>query len=213
MAKLHKKNIIFDFDGTIADTIPVMRTIAQNIANEGSYNLKLDEETWEWVRDHHLTELPKKFGVPMYKIPGLILKGREQLKKHIYTVPLCKGIGELLLTLHTSGYTCSILSSSKLDTIQQFLLQHELASYFTFVHSELNLFGKDKALTKLIHQHNFKREETVYVGDEVRDYEACAKIELDCISVTWGLNSHKALKGAGSTYIVDTTHEFLKLIV
>lgn len=212
MAKLHKKNVIFDFDGTIADTIPVMRTIAQNIANEGSYSLKLDEETWEWVRDHHLMELPKKFGVPLYKIPGLILKGREQLKKQIFTVPLCKGIKELVTTLTSKGYTCSILSSSKRDMIQQFLLQHDFASYFTFVHSELNLFGKDKALVSLMSQHEFKPEETVYVGDEVRDYEACAKIGLDCISATWGLNSRKALEGAGSKYVVDSTEQLLELL-
>jgi len=213
MAKLRKKNIIFDFDGTIADTIPVMRTIAQNIANEGSFGLKLDEDTWEWVRGHHLLELPKKFGVPMYKVPGLILKGREQLKKQIFTVPLCNGIRVLMDTLKNEGITYSILSSSKRDMIQQFLLKQEIASYFTFVHSELNLFGKDKALIKLMRQHDFKPDETVYVGDEVRDYEACAKINLDCISVTWGLNSRKALEGAGSTYVVDTTQELLELII
>jgi phosphoglycolate phosphatase len=207
-----KKNIIFDFDGTIADTIPVMRTIAQQIADESKHPLKLNEVEWEWVRDHTLMEMPVHFGVPLFKIPGLILRGRELIKKQILTVPLCKGIELVLNTLHAKGYTCSILSSSSKDMIQEFLLKHNLVHIFTFVHSELNLFGKDKALTSLMRQNNYDPEETVYVGDEVRDYAACAKIKLDCISVTWGLNSRKALEGAGNTYIIDKAEEIIGLL-
>lgn len=207
-----KKNIIFDFDGTIADTIPVMRTIAQQIADESKHPLRLDEKEWEWIRDHALMEMPSHFGVPLFKIPGLILRGRELIKKQILTVPLCKGVEDVLNRLHDGGYTCSILSSSRKDMIQEFLLKHNLVHLFAFVHSELNLFGKDKALTSLMRQNNYVLEETIYVGDEVRDYEACAKIKLDCISVTWGLNSRKALESAGNTYVVDSPTQLLSLL-
>jgi len=209
---MHKKYIIFDFDGTIADTIPVMRTIAQQIADEGSYGLKLTEEHWAWVRDHRLTEIPAKFGVPLYKVPGLILRGRELIRKQIVAVPLCKGVGEMIDTLKKNGYQCGILSSSKRDMIQEFLLMHQMVDEFGFVHSELNLFGKDKALISLMKQNHFPLTETVYVGDEVRDYEACQKIGLDCISVTWGLNSRRALEEARSKTIVDTPTELMKSI-
>ena len=209
---MKKTHIIFDFDGTIADTIPVMRTVAQQIADEGRYGLQLTEENWAWVRDHKLTELPAKFGVPLYKIPGLIMRGRDLIQKQIIAVPLCKGMAETIHTLKGRGYQCGILSSSKREMIQEFLLQHSMVDEFDFVHSELNLFGKDKALLSLIKQHNLSIAETVYVGDEVRDYEACTKIGLDCISVTWGLNSRKALEGAGNKMVIDTAEELVDLL-
>jgi phosphoglycolate phosphatase-like HAD superfamily hydrolase len=209
---MSKTHIIFDFDGTIADTIPVMRTIAQHIADEGTFDLQLTEENWAWVRDHSITELPAKFGVPLLRIPGLILQGREMMKKQILSVPVCRGVEALIHTLKEKGYVCGILSSSKREMIQEFLLQHNLVEEFEFVHSELNLFGKDKALLSLIKQYHLSRDETIYVGDELRDYEACKKIGLDCISVTWGLNSRTALTRAGNEMVIDSPAELISLL-
>ena len=209
---LQKKNIIFDFDGTIADTIPLMRTIAQHIADEGSYGLTITEDDWEWVRNHTLMELPKKFGVPLYKVPGLIIKGRETMKKLGYSVAPCKGVPHMLRALKKAGFKCAILSSTSKDTIQEFLIQHTLVDIFDFVHSELNLFGKDVALKGLMSQHNILKDEVTYVGDELRDLEACQKIDVDCISVTWGLNSKEAHKAHGAQYIVESPEELLSLV-
>jgi len=209
---MRKKHIIFDFDGTIADTIPLMRTIAQNMADEAKSGIKITEVEWEWVRNHKLTELPKKFGIPFYKVPGLLLQGRAKFKKLIFSVFPCRDMAEALHTLKANGYSCAILSSTSRETIQEFLLQHRLVDLFDFVHSELNLFGKDTALQALMKQYKLKKEEVVYVGDEIRDLEACQKINLDCISVTWGLSSREAHEAHGAKYIVDTPQELLDIL-
>lgn len=211
--EMKKKYIIFDFDGTLADTVPVMLTLVQEMAKEVGYNKRITQEDLEWVRDHELKDIPRKFGIPWIKIPLLLLKGRDLLNKQMYSVPPCKGILEMLEKLKNKGFTLAVLSSNRRDSIQEFIVKHNLTPFFDFVHSELNIFGKDKALLSLLKQHNMPIEESIYVGDETRDAEACKKINLDCISVTWGLNSPQVLQKFGARYIVDTPSQLVKLLL
>jgi len=207
----NKKNIIFDFDGTLADTAPLMLTLVQEMAHEIGYEKKITAEDLEWVRDHELKDIPKKFGIPWIKVPLLLIKGRDSLNKQMFSVPPCRGILEMLQSLKEKGFILAVLSSNRRDSIQEFIVKHNLESYFDFVHSELNIFGKDKALLSLLKQHKMEISESIYVGDEMRDIEACKKIKLDCISVTWGLNSSTALKEYGAQYLVNSPKELLNL--
>jgi len=207
----NKKNIIFDFDGTLADTIPVMLTMIEELATDAGYSRKITAEDLEWVQNHELKEIPKKFGIPWVKIPYLLIKGRDLLNKQMFSIPPCKGILELLQELKNKKFTLAVLSSNRRDSIQEFIIKHNLEPYFDFVHSELNIFGKDKALLSLLKQHKMSIEESIYVGDETRDIEACKKINLDCISVTWGFNSEESLKKFGAKYVVNNPGQFMKL--
>lgn len=209
---LKKKYIIFDFDGTIADTIPVMLTLIEELAKEVGYDKRITAMDLEWVREHELKEIPQRFGIPLIKIPYLLLKGRDMLNKQMFAVPPCKGILEMLQMLKKKGFKLAVLSSNRRDSIQEFIIKHNLASLFDFVHSELNIFGKDRALLSLLRQYKMPIAECIYVGDETRDIEACNKIKLDCISAGWGLNSPNALKKYGAKWIVTKPQDIVKLL-
>ena len=209
---MKKKYIIFDFDGTLADTIPVMFTIIQELARKVGYSRMITQADWDWVREHELKEIPHKFEIPLVKIPFLLLEGRSMLKKQMYSIPPCKGILEMLTSLKKKGYILAVLSSNRRDSIQEFIVKNNLSGLFDFVHSELNIFGKDRALQSLLRQFKIQTEEAVYVGDEIRDFEACNKIKLECISVSWGLNSAHALKEKGAKYIINHPKELIELL-
>lgn len=209
---LNKKYIIFDFDGTLADSIPVLFTIIQEIAKEMGYEREITQADWDWVRDHELKDIPHKFGIPLIKIPYLLLEGRNKMKKQMYSVPPCRGMVEELKKLKKEKYELAILSSSSRDLIQEFVLKNNLVELFDFVHSEPNIFGKDKALLSLLKQFKMPLEESIYVGDEMRDIDACKKIKLDCISVGWGLNSVDALKRHGAQWVVMKPQEIIELL-
>lgn len=209
---MKKKYIIFDFDGTLADTVPVMLTLIQELAKEIGYDKKITSEDLDWVRGHELKDIPHKFGIPWIKIPYLLLKGRDLLNKQMFSVPACKGVLEMLQQLKKKGYTLAVLSSNRRDSIQEFIVKHNLAPFFDFVHSELNIFGKDKALISLLKQYKMPIADSIYVGDEMRDIEACKKINLDCISVAWGLNSPEALQKYGAQHVVTSPDQLVKLL-
>jgi phosphoglycolate phosphatase-like HAD superfamily hydrolase len=50
----------------------------------------------------------------------------------------------------------------------------------------------------VLREQSLQPADILYVGDEVRDVEACQKVGVKIIAVTWGLNSQEALEKAGA---------------
>ncbi|MBI4973175.1 HAD-IA family hydrolase [Candidatus Roizmanbacteria bacterium] len=196
---MEKKSILFDFDGTIADSIPWIFKEINNHASEYGFE-PIPSEKFEALRSSTLPELVKQFNISLFKLPFFIAMMRREVKKDIDKMGLCAGMKELLLALQKKGYRMGVVSSSPKENIEAFLLRHDL-KIFEFIHSELNIFGKSAALEGVMREHNMKKEETIYVGDEIRDIEACKAIELDVISVTWGFSDEEGLRKHGATHL------------
>jgi phosphoglycolate phosphatase len=121
------------------------------------------------------------------------------------------GIENLLRNLSQKGYILGIITSNNADTVTDFVKSHNI-DVFSFIHSELNLFGKHKALRHLMEDKQIKTYEMIYIGDEVRDIEACKKVGVPIISVTWGFNGKRILKKYKPDYLVDKPEEILEVI-
>lgn len=207
---MEKKAILFDFDGTIADSIPWILKEINNHAAEYGFQ-PISENKFGAMRSSTLPELVKQFNISLFKLPFFIAMMRREVKKDIDKMGLCKGMKELLLTIKNKGFRIGIVSSSPKENIESFLNKYDL-NIFEFIHSELNIFGKSAALEGVMREHHMKKEETIYVGDEIRDIEACKVIGLDVISVTWGFNDEVGLRKHGAAHIVDSPDAILKLL-
>lgn len=207
---MKKKAILFDFDGTIADSIPWIFEEINNHAKEYGFQPILSDQ-FEALRSSTLPELVKQFNISLFKLPFFIATMRREVKKDIDKMGLCKGMKELILTLKKGGQRMGVVSSSPRENIESFLKRHDL-NIFEFIHSELNIFGKSAALEGVMREHNMKKEETIYVGDEIRDIEACKAIGLDIISVTWGFNDEVGLRKHGASHVVNSPDAILKLL-
>ncbi|MDO8498067.1 MAG: HAD-IA family hydrolase [bacterium] len=203
---MNKRVIIFDFDGTIADTMPHIMRIINEHAHEFGY-APFSSTDIERLRGMTLKELIKELKVPFYKLPFFIKKIKDLLNKDMPDVKIFPGMSEVLHELKKRGYILGILSSNSKENIEKFLIKNNLM-IFDFIHSEKNIFGKDKSLNNLIKKNNFKKDEVVYVGDEVRDIEACRKIGLDIISVAWGFNTPELLMKYNKN-IINTPSQLL----
>lgn len=200
-----KRIIIFDFDGTIADTVPHIFEAASELAV--AHGLKhLTREDFEMLRGMTPGQIISYFKIPLYKIPALVREGQQKLKKHMTDVSYIKGMPETLVQLITDGYTLGILTSNSTENVEKFLHDNKLVP-FHFIHSQKNLFGKDHALKQVMKKYAIRVQDAVYVGDEVRDVEACLKIGLDVVSVTWGFNSRNVLSKLNKGFIIDRPEE------
>lgn len=207
---MKKKAVLFDFDGTIADSIPWIFREINNHAEEYGFQ-PISAERFGLLRSSTLPELVKQFNISLFKLPFFIATMRREIKKDIEKMGLCKGMKEFLLTLKKKELRMGIVSSSPRENIESFLKKHDL-NIFEFIHSELNILGKSAAIEGVMREHNMKKEETIYVGDEIRDIEVCKAIELDIISVTWGFNDEVGLRKHGASHIADSPDDILKLL-
>lgn len=189
---MHKKTIIFDFDGTIADTLPVVVDILNAFARAHGFREITPDEHHD-LRDKPARELIRHLGVSLFKVPSLLRHGRKELRKHIDEVKPFAGMPEVLRELHHS-YRLGILTTNSRANVNRFLEQTHLDNLFEFVRSEKKLFGKDKALRRIMRREHITVDSVVYVGDELRDIVAAQKTEIPVISVTWGLNSPELLE-------------------
>lgn len=205
------KTLIFDFDGTIADTLPHIIDIA-NDSYVKEYGIKkITKKDLERLKRKTPWQIMKEFKIPLYKVPFIVLKVQSLLHKEMNKVKIFPGMKSILIALKKKNMPIGILSSNSKKNVMAFLKKNNL-NIFDFVHSESNLFGKDKALRNIIRRYKIKKEDVIYIGDEVRDIKACKKAKIPIISVSWGFNTYNLLKKYKPDYIIRKPRELLGII-
>lgn len=204
-----KKTIIFDLDGTLVDVEPLFFRLFNQLASEFGYTPILEEEIPQLKQFHLRSLVLPRLGWRIVYLAKILKRGRAEYNKLVPQIELFPGIAELLATLHARGYRIGIVSSSRQDTIEALVKHHALP--IDFIRSG-KLFNKARSLRDTLKDQNLVLAETLYIGDEVRDVEACQKVGLEILAVTWGLNSKEALQKAGAD-TVDTREELLARII
>jgi len=205
------KHIIFDFDGTIADSMKLSIELFNQAAHK--YNFKtINEESFENLYKLSILEKCKALNVSLTSIPRASMEITRSYNRLISFIPLIKGIKEVILDLKQRGYTLSIISSNAGDNIKKFLAINNI-DVFDHIYSAKNLFGKDKAISSFIKKNRIKREEAVYIGDEIRDVAACKANNIKVIAVAWGgFESLDMLTKAGADFMVSDPSEIFAII-
>lgn len=211
MFKNKKTTIIFDFDGTIADSIPLGIRIINELSKKFKYKY-IEETELMRLRNTSTKELMNEFKIPFYKIPFIAYAFRQKVKEHIDELEIFEGMPELFKYLKNNHYTVGILTSNSQKNVQKFLERYQLDTFFKFIHSERNIFGKDKAFKSLFKKYALNPHEVLYIGDEVRDIEACKKVDVEIAAVTWGLNSVNVLKEHNPHIILENLKDFYTIL-
>jgi phosphoglycolate phosphatase-like HAD superfamily hydrolase len=207
---MDKKIIIFDFDGTIADSLEMTIETFNELSEEYGFE-KVNLAEVASFRKLTPSQILEKFKISKWKLPVLLKKGKDLFNSKIPFVRPFSGIKETLEKLRTENYTIGILSSNSKENIELFLKNNNINS-FSFIHCESNLFGKSKAIKKTLQEQGVKIEEAIYIGDEVRDIEACKKCGIECISVAWGFNDREILEKYNPEYLIDNPEQLLNIL-
>lgn len=203
--------IIFDFDGTLADTFDALVMITNRLALEFGYPPTTPDELPK-LRNLSSREIIRQSGVSLFKIPFFLKKIREYLHQEILNLKTIPGIQEALVQLKHEGYCLGILTSNSEENVKLFLQKYEMQDLFNFIYSETSLFSKDKSLSKLMKKNNLSLDEILYVGDETRDIEASKKIQIQVIAVTWGFNSGEILAKHNPDFLIQQPSELIEVL-
>jgi phosphoglycolate phosphatase len=207
----NKKMIIFDFDGTIADTFDETYNIYNEIAPR--YRCKpITIKEREILRNKKPQDFLKNYGITKMKISLLLLKGRKKLAKRIKKIMPAEGMVETLKSIKAQGFTMGILTSNSKKNVNIFLKNQGLTDIFDFIRSGKHLFGKSRSLKSLLRRKKISKKSVVYIGDETRDIEAAKKVEIPVIAVSWGYNSPEILKTLKPEKLVNIPSKLLENI-
>ncbi len=199
--------VLFDFDGTIADSLH------QGLANYNSLASRygfLPVTDITAARAMKTKAFFKAHKIPLRRLPRLYHEFTRLQKDHMPSVRLYDGMAEVLGDL-AQRYRIGILSSNSEENIRRCLSANEVEHHFSFVVSHSSIFGKHKSMRKILKVERLPREKVVYVGDELRDMKAAAKAKIDGCAVTWGIHAENVLMQEGPRFIARQPSDLLRV--
>jgi HAD superfamily hydrolase (TIGR01509 family) len=204
------KVIIFDFDGTLADTIDILLSITNRLSAEFGFKSATKEELAQ-LSNLTAWQILKYSGISIFKFPLLIRKLKAELRSEIPTIQLFSGIKEVLLELKKLGFQLGIITSNSRENVLVLLEINGLQDSFTFIYSG-STFGKHKVINRWLKREQINPEQVIYVGDEVRDIDAAKKTGIKIIAVGWGFNSLEALAAHNPDFLIERPQELIEIM-
>jgi phosphoglycolate phosphatase len=205
------KVVIFDFDGTIADTYDTFVTIVNQLAGEFGYKpINLDE--LDRLKNLSSREIVQQSDISLVQIPFLLTRIKDELAEKIVNLGTFPGLKNCLFQLKKRGIVLGIITSNSQDNVHTFLTKNNLINLFDFIYSGTSLFGKHKIINQMIKKHHFNPNEVVYVGDETRDINSAKKSNIKVIAVGWGFNSPQVLAKYNPDHLVYHPHHLLAAV-
>ena len=212
------KLVIFDFDGTLADTKENIILTFQMTMKELGVEIKSRQECAATIG---LT-LEDAFKV-LY--PGMAAEKYIMLRdtyrrifkenRKILVPGLFPEVMETLEELRRRGYLMSIASSRLSPSLHSFLEDMKIAHLFEYAVGGDNVEHPKPApdaVLQILRHYNLSAEEAFVVGDMPFDINMATNAGVKSCGVTWGNADAAQLKESGANYIIDKMSQLLEIL-
>jgi phosphoglycolate phosphatase len=175
---------IFDCDGTLADTLPGMEVLYNEIAPK--FGLKtVGGAERERLRDLHGIPLLRALNLSLWKLPRVVAAVRARMTAQAGDWKLFPGVAEALARLAERGRQLAIVSSNSRANVER-VLGPEASQLIRFYDCSVSMFGKAPKIRRVLRRSGIAPERAIYVGDEMRDAEAARAAGIAHGAVAWG---------------------------
>ena len=187
----HPKLIIFDFDGTLADSLPWFLGVFDETADKFGFK-RMDRANKDLLRGLDARQIMSHHDIPLWKVPAISLFMHKTMERDSHLVGLFDGIDHVLRQLAADGVILALVTSNARTNVLR-ILGPELAALFTYLECGAALFGKLAKVRKVIKKSGFPLSEVMMIGDEIRDAKAAMQAGVAFGAVAWGYNHLDAL--------------------
>jgi phosphoglycolate phosphatase len=205
------KTLIFDFDGTLADTFPLVVDVSYRLS---PHTRRLPEKELADLRQLPLLTAMRRLGISHWYMPSLIVFVRRRLTPRMKEVDPYEGILPMLRELRKAGHDLFIVTSNYKENVDIFLKHHKVDHLFSGIETVFyaSKRTKTRAIRRLIRHHQLQPTECYYVGNEALDTHAAQHVGIHSVAVTWGGFDINALKAARADALIDHPRELTAFI-
>jgi phosphoglycolate phosphatase len=202
---LKKRLLIFDFDGTLADSFDLFIEIFDEAAALHQFD-PFDRGRLEFLRTLDAASFLKYHRVPRWKLPLLAWTTRKKMASRIESIRLFPGVAEGIARLRNNGLILALVTSnSKRNALKA--LGPGMSQNFDHMECNLSLLGKRAALSRILKHASCLPSEAMLIGDELRDMHAAKSVNISFGAVAWGYTSIDTLAKAGAHTCFESVAE------
>lgn len=212
------KNVIFDLDGTLADTIEDIKNIGDIALARFGLSKIPTEKYKSFVGDGAKTLCQR-----MLAYNRSTESADELLTEYLKAYAIHEGekirpfsgIKEVLSALTQSGVKLFVISNKPVKNVQTALkILYPTIAFFELIggDSGFPLKPDTSSYTYLRDKYGIKDEETVYVGDGDADVKFAQNIGVSGISCLWGYRTKEDLEKVGATTFATDPAALLEII-
>lgn len=204
------KLAIFDFDGTLGDTMGWFLDASDAMAERFGY-LPIDRGDLDRLRKLSARELMKLQRVSVLKLPMLAAHFQKMMRNDAASIRMFDGVPDMLKAVHAAGVNIAIVSSNSEENIR-IVLGPELCGLVSRFNCGASVFGKATKFRKVLAAMSTRPADTISIGDETRDIDAAREIGMATGAVAWGYTNADALRLYGPTHMFATVQDIIATV-
>lgn len=212
-----KKLVVFDFDGTLVDSMPGIVATARGVMRAHGW----DDEALGDMRRLVGPPFPQAFSLVYGLSEAEALQVTEEYRAIYKDLgrdgwPLFDGMSELLADLKRAGKLLGTASSKRSFLLERGLATNGVMELFDCPMGKLSDTGDSKAwaLGRVLDKLCVEPRDAVMVGDRRFDAEAAREVGVECVGVLFGHTAPRSeLEQAGCAAIAETVDELRGILL
>lgn len=208
--RLPYKLIIFDFDGTLADTFPwILRMVDRVVAH---FHLRpISPSDYDRLRRGGARELMKELKLPFWKLPRVARYIQDAMSAETDALSVFPGVEEMVARLTKHGFKLAMVSSNSAENVRA-VLGPKLCGQMVHFDCGASLFGKDRKFKRALRATGVMPAEALCIGDELRDLEAARKVGIAFGAVSWGYTAAEALAAQKPAFVFKQVSDIVEAL-
>ena len=198
--------IVFDWDGTVADSTAVIAASIQAACRDLALPVPSDEAAryvigmgLEAALRHAVPEAPPE------QYPALVERYRHHYLSQDETIPLFQGARETIAGLHGAGYRLAVATGKSRNGLDRSLRTSGMGGYFHAIRTADQTLSKPHPamLLEIMQELAVSSERTLMVGDTTHDLQMARNAGVDAVGVAHGAHPAEKLLALEPLTLLD----------
>lgn len=197
----NKKLVMFDFDGVLIDTLPILFAISSEV-NKG-----IGIEEYKARFDGNVRASMKEFGGKYNMHPNFL----EMYSGKTRTLDIPQVLKDTIQELD-KNYTLIIVSSSPTSLIKDILERENLNQFFPDILGSDVHNSKVEKIQMSLGKYQALANDAVFITDTLGDIKEANECKVKSIAVSWGFHEKERLQKGNPAKILDNPVELLTTV-
>jgi len=203
------KLVIFDFDGTLADSFGWFLDVFDEVADRFRFR-RLERDRLDHLRGLSTKALLRHHGVPLWKVPMIAAHARRLQGQNLQAITVFNGMDTVVAQLRGKGVRLALVTSNAHANVARILPAETLAA-FDRVSCGASLLGKTHKFRAVLKAAHIAPADALAIGDELRDIEAARATGIAAGAVAWGYALPERLRREGPDHFFDRPEDITAL--